>query len=160
MARKPPPKVHPFNATLRGIEEVENFKTAEDRQRALTELGDEVRLRDLALGITLCVAAALGSFWLMRAMFQYILPRSIPAWFATNACYAAGLIGVLLTMRALHRWGAAKELRRKLIASGVPVCLECGYRLEGVPPRTEMCPECGKGIDASVLKLLKEPTGE
>jgi hypothetical protein len=46
-----------------------------------------------------------------------------------------------------------RHLRRRLVALGVPVCLECGYDLRG---QTEArCPECGAAFDPHLLELAQ-----
>src|SRR5262249_45735892 len=126
-----------------------------ERQRALDEVAREVGGLDLVLGIVLCAAIAGVAVATMRALFRYVLPASIPASFASIACYAALFLSIFLMLRFLHRWRAARALRRKLIAGGVPVCLACGYRLSGLPAATETCPECGRPIEPRVTELLE-----
>lgn len=155
MSRKPLRKLHLFSVTLQGFDEVKHFKSSDDRRRAFAEVANEVRGRDLALGIILTAAAAGASFAAARVIFRYLLPRSIPANVAEMGCITLTLLGALLALCALHRWGAAKELRRKLVASGVPVCLECGYRLDGLPRGTGECPECGAAVSPHVALLLE-----
>jgi hypothetical protein len=109
MAKKSAPKPNLFNLTLRGMEELEHFKTVEERQRVLEEIGSDVKVRDLAVGITLCATAGFAGFWVVRLVFRYVPPTSIPAWVAENSCYVGGAAGMFLMMRFLHGTGAAQE---------------------------------------------------
>lgn len=49
----------------------------------------------------------------------------------------------------------ARELRKKLIECGVPVCERCGYLLRGLPTEASCCPECGAVIDAEMRELIE-----
>ncbi len=112
-------------------------------------------MRDLAVGIVLSAGAAFAGFFLVRLLFQYILPKSIPAWAAENSCYAGGILAMFLTVRFLHRWGVTRDLRRKLVAAGVPVCIGCGYKLVGLPARTRDLP----GVRAITRTGCRSPAG-
>ena len=64
----------------------------------------------------------------------------------------------------LLRWrrrSIQRNLRRQLIASGVPICIRCGYDLRG--QEDARCPECGEPFNPSLLtncQLAKESAGE
>lgn len=66
------------------------------------------------------------------------------------------LLAGWFTLCRLHRWGAAAELREKLLEQGVPACRKCGYSQRGLPPTTTRCPECGADHDERVVRLLTE----
>jgi hypothetical protein len=62
---------------------------------------------------------------------------------------------VLVPLVGCAYWITARKvrrsLRRSLVASGVPVCLHCGYDVRGqVEPR---CPECGHEFDPKLRDL-------
>jgi predicted Zn-ribbon and HTH transcriptional regulator len=61
-----------------------------------------------------------------------------------------------LVLRKLHRWGAAADLRRKLLAANVPVCVKCGYLLRGLPLDPGRCPECGTAFSEEVISILEK----
>ncbi len=59
-----------------------------------------------------------------------------------------GLAAALVVMAIQRLWykPLRDQLRRELIARGIPVCLHCGYNLTGLTePR---CPECGQPFEA------------
>ncbi len=46
----------------------------------------------------------------------------------------------------------SKLLRYELLDCGVPICVQCGYHLIGLPgPK---CPECGRPFDTHVRRIL------
>ena len=58
---------------------------------------------------------------------------------------------VVLTWFWRHR--CQRFLRQQLVASGIPICLKCGYDLRG---QTEArCPECGTPFDAKLIDGTK-----
>ncbi|HPF41137.1 MAG TPA: hypothetical protein PK093_21060 [Phycisphaerae bacterium] len=65
---------------------------------------------------------------------------------------------------ALLRWrrrSIQRNLRRQLIASGVPICIRCGYDLRG--QEDARCPECGQPFAPALLahcQLEKESLGD
>jgi hypothetical protein len=51
----------------------------------------------------------------------------------------------------LLNWRISKLLRYELLDCGVPVCVQCGYHLIGLPGPD--CPECGRPFDAHVRRI-------
>lgn len=148
-------KLHPLNLTLAGLPELSLFPTDESRQKALesiaAEAGTPTRL-SFWLGVMTLVIAVVGSAgltnWLMRFVnWPHLIEEIFPL--------IGGGLGFLLTLRWLHRSGASGELREKLQAAGVPICLKCGYSLRGLPRESERCPECGVAVGAENLELLE-----
>lgn len=148
------PRKHLLNLTLAGLPELEYFEDEAALQAALNEIGEEAA--DLKRGgywsaIGILVGATLGVQvpvrWLLRLVIWPALLENLLIWLATAAAFA-------LTLRWLHRWGTAGQLRTKLLASGVPVCMKCGYLLRGLPLDPGRCPECGRTFDEPVRAIL------
>jgi len=145
---------HLLNLTLAGLPELDHFPSLEERQKALWEIGNEA-------GDTKS-----GWFWLaiLAVVGGAILARYVAGWLLSYVALPGELEDILkvltilavffLVLRWLHRRGAAAELRRKLLARGVPVCMGCGYLLRGLSVSTERCPECGRAFDGQVEKIL------
>ena len=147
---------HLFNATLSGIEELDQFETEEKKQKALSEIGKEAA-NPLSFSFWLAVLIlAAGTFaatriskWALRFVHLNSIAEEIIQ-------YVVTFIVFFLLLRWLHRWGARDDLRKKLLAQGIPVCLGCGYSLRGLCRAHERCPECGRVIDEKVRKLMPE----
>ena len=71
---------------------------------------------------------------------------SLRPWLKLTPSMFGGIVGgvtggsgtVVLTWFWRHR--CRRFLRRQLLASGIPICLKCGYDLRG---SKDICPECG-----------------
>jgi hypothetical protein len=57
----------------------------------------------------------------------------------------------------LLRRGMPRDLRKRLIRAGVPVCIRRGYALRGLPADRRRCPACGRRLSPAVRTLLGEP---
>ena len=153
-AKNKSPRANLLNFTLRGLPELDYFPTPEARQAALDEIGAEAgnpKSRHLWLGVLMTVAGVLAARWLAGWLLSFALwPRLVE-----EILHTVGMLaGFLLVLRWLHRRGTGRDLRTKLLASGVPVCVSCGYLLRGLSPATGRCPECGTEFSARVRDLL------
>jgi len=147
-------RTHPFNVTLHGLEELDQFSTDAERQAALKEIADEaadLTSKGYWLGVGILVGVTLsvwaGSAWLLTLASWPSAVKEILRWLVMATSF-------FLTLRWLHRWGAREELREKLLARGVPICIKCGYSLRGATPESTNCPECGQKIDERAAKIL------
>ncbi len=152
------PRKHLLNLTLAGLPELEQFDSEEQRQKALQQIGREAAkvrswsywLAVLILAGAAIAAAALARFLLSRVAWPRILEAAI-YWLAIGVTFG-------LVLRRLHRAGTPEQLRQKLLQSGVPVCLACGYLLRGLPTATNRCPECGTALSDEVRAIrVPEP---
>lgn len=145
---------HLLSITLAGIPELQLFESEEQRNRALGEMAVEAgNVRSpwfwgiiLALPIAVVIVVRLTKWGLNYVGATGMLREAI--------LLIVGLGAFLLLVRAIHRAGVRKELRRKLLAFGVPVCFRCGYSLRGLPVASGRCPECGRAFEPRVRELL------
>ena len=64
---------------------------------------------------------------------------------------------VVFTFRMLYGKRMARAMRQKINELGVPVCIECGYQMQGTSePR---CPECGEPFSSVEIRGPSEPQG-
>ena len=148
------PKKHLLNFTLAGLPELEHFEDEAARQAALNEIGEEaadLKSGGYWSGVGILIGATLASQflggWLLRFVLWPALLENALNWLATVAAF-------VLTLRWLHRSGTSAQLRTKLLASGVPVCMKCGYLLRGLSLDSGRCPECGRAFDEPVRAIL------
>jgi hypothetical protein len=155
---KAKPRPHLLNLTLAGLPELDYFETDKQRQEALWSLGREAG------------SPARGSYWLavavlaaavtgVRYLIKWLLAQVYwPAFVEEAVLWTVLVVTFLYVLRRLHRSGARAELRTKLLAQAVPVCIGCGYLLRGLPVSSGRCPECGRPFDDCVIEILgREP---
>jgi hypothetical protein len=143
-----------MNVTLAGIEELDMFPDQQSREQAIVEHAQSVKGWDLVIGMAVCVAVGIGSLVLAKLMISgigLVMLRFTP-WSLPNAVREILTFGIVIpcmffTIRALHRWGVRRDMRQKLVKLGVPVCVQCGYRLCGLLADAAKCPECGMEFD-------------
>ncbi|MCB9854113.1 MAG: hypothetical protein H6818_00390 [Phycisphaerales bacterium] len=103
-------------------------------------------IRDVIVAvIALLVLTIVFVEWVEPRLGQW---REASQWARTflSPVYIIGSSYVILRIR---RRSIQRHLRRRLIASGVPICLHCGYDLRGL--QDARCPECGRSFDARLL---------
>jgi len=154
MADARQPRGNLFQYTLKGVEELDHFPTDEAQERALNEIGHEVRVRDLSLGILILAAIVFITTACTRQLIHLLIPGMLGS-ADKDVSLILGVMAGIAVMRWLHRWGAARDLRRKLLDCGVPVCVPCAYLLQGLPSETVACPECGMPIPIEVRTLKR-----
>ena len=76
--------------------------------------------------------------WLKESLRLTVLPRSLLGFTAGLTC--------ALTIALIVRPYARKRVRKEMQQAGIPICIPCGYDLEG--NRTGVCPECGTDRNA------------
>lgn len=152
---------HLYDFTLMRLPEVEYFESDELRREAFRKIGDEAGSRDpwgLVWGILICAAAALLAMLAVRwGLMSVGLPSEVKRWGLEFGPSVAAIGAFLVVIRWLHRRGFRRALRQKLVEQSVPVCLDCGYLLRGLPIEVQACPECGSAIDATVRQILSSP---
>ena len=145
---------HLFNLTLAGLPELEHFEDEATRQTALNEIGQEaadLKSGGYWSGVGILIGAMLASQFLARWLLRFVI---WPALLEEALHWLVTIVAFALTLRWLHRSGVAGQLRTKLLASGVPICMKCGYLLRGLPLDPGRCPECGGAFDEPVRAIL------
>ena len=144
------PKRSLFHFTLAGMDELGMFRTPESRDRAVAEFGNTITFGRILPGIAINAAVVVGIMLAVQVIGTW-LPGAM--WLRDVGFLAARGV-MFLVVRWLHRRGAAKFLRQQLVEEGVSICVECGYRLDGLGATTERCPECGAGVTPGVREIL------
>lgn len=139
--------------SLRGLDELDLFPSPLSRDQALGQLRRESRGRDIALGIVAMVGVAIAVAFGSRSAIASFWPAA-PSTVRDEFRIALTIAVAVLTLRWLHRRGAASALRGKLLLQGVAVCLQCGQSLRGLPSGTRLCPECGAGVSDGAAALV------
>jgi predicted Zn-ribbon and HTH transcriptional regulator len=142
--------------TLAGLPELELFPSKETRETALWEVGNESGgevVKGLLPGILLIALVVLLAQFVSRGLMSLIhWPRavedSIQLLLVAMVAFAA--------IRTLHRRGFRQALRHKLLAIGVPICVQCGYALRGLPPSSKRCPECGIEVEEKMRSMIAQ----
>lgn len=143
------------NALLASLPELEHFPSPEARERAIRDhVKTSRRGWGLVTGIGTTILVVAVTFAALGLFLPYILPATAPI---REIAIVGTLVAHIACIRALYRWGAATTLRKHLILEGVPVCLRCGYLLNGLSPGTGHCPECGREISEGATTLLAKP---
>lgn len=148
------PKHTVFDLTLKGLEELDHFPTKESRARAFASLSGTIRGWELVKGVAVTASAPILTLVLLRAVLPRLWPSVFGVRFFHDFSVIFAILAFVVVLRWLHRRGAARWLRVKLVEEGVPVCVECGYLLRGLSPGAERCPECGRSLTAQVRCLI------
>ena len=91
----------------------------------------------VGFGATLCVLLGAKIVWELQVM--------MPIWAAIMIGGGSCIISLGILVHFFARRSLVPHLRRELNASGIPVCMTCGYDLRG---SKERCPECGQKFHA------------
>ncbi len=145
--------------TLRGLPEMELFDSEEQRAEVVREIETEAG-RPTNLWYWLAVAILVSATLVTNRIMKWLLARLVvwPEEIEDALQWLVMILMIVVVLRWLHRWGAAVDLRRKLLIRGVPVCLGCGYSLRGHSEAATRCPECGRSFDEAVRRILIDET--
>ncbi len=143
----------PKNLTLAGMAELDLFPTDRARQQAFSEISDNPsRPKRMAVAITLVVAVIFA----VASLAKWLLAKlDVPQGIAGVLLGLAIVVTLMFSIRALHRRVMAHELRLKLLEVGVPICVKCGYALQGLPTDATRCPECGRVFSDRARELIR-----
>lgn len=146
-----PPKNRFMRILLAGLDELNMFPSDADRDRAVEafqrSLGGTMTLKICALNVivflvVMFVVRTAGSFFTQAGWIE-------------DLGLVLAVASIILVMRWTYHRTAARHLRRALLETGVAVCAKCGYRLDGLPPDTTVCPECGGTLNERAKDLLR-----
>ena len=135
------------------LPELERFPDAQSAEQALKSAKRKRSWFALALIFVLTIVAAIA-FW--QNVVVYILPAGIFRDFFVHALLiaampiASGYIGIRLWVAPMRQ-----ELRQMLVNRGIPICIPCGYDLQG--QRIPRCPECGAEFAPELLTQPETP---
>jgi hypothetical protein len=82
----------------------------------------------------------------------FVILISLRPWLGLSQATVGGIVGGVtggsggVGLAWFWRHRCRRFLRRQVLASGVPICLKCGYDLRGSKGR---CPECGTEFESS-----------
>lgn len=160
---KIPAKYHPWRErllsfTLAGAPELNLFEWPGQRDRALREVATEAlnpfRFR-YWMAAVIIVTAVLAILRVVDLATSYL---TWPPIFDVLLRLVVWIFTFMYVLRMLHRHALVRPLREKLLNANVPVCLQCGYCLRGMPLSAGRCPECGQPFDDKVQTLLRAIT--
>lgn len=143
---------------LVGLPELKRFRDPLAKAQALDEIADGKIGGIIGVLSNPYVLMTLSGLVTLAMLFLRPLSRlfNLPATIGFYADISLVLIiGIAFTL--IHRPAAAHHLRRRLVDSGIPVCLQCGYNLRGLAPNIREglnCPECGTDVSPKSIALL------
>ncbi len=122
------------------IPELHLFHSKESQKTAIRKWTKQLRgswswALYVGFGATLCVLLGAKIVWELQVM--------MPIWAAIMIGAGSCIISFGILVYFFLRRSLVPHLRRELNASGIPVCMTCGYDLRGSQDR---CPECGTGF--------------
>lgn len=137
---------------LFGLPELDSFPDEPSRDAAIRRLHADLAGASSGHAIwsfLLMISAMVAIYVGFRAEFS----RYVPPFYAKLVGWllSVGLIMGLLWRS--YRRSAPGILRARLLESGVPICVACGYLLRGLSG--DRCPECGRAVDEQVRRLLQ-----
>ncbi len=92
----------------------------------------------------------------------FIILISLRPWLNISTSMIGGIVGGVTAgsggvgLAWFWRHRCRRFLRQELLASGIPICLKCGYDLRG---SKERCPECGNEFESSGVGAFGERSG-
>lgn len=137
-----------------GLPEWDLFPTEADRLRALRTIERGMTPRSL-LDI-LRFGAVVGvlflvPWWLCSTLADLLFPGDPRrGWFTLVTATLAYITLVFVLIRR----SIPRDIRRELLACGVPICVRCGYGLRGIAADRNCCPECGRRFSPEVRTVL------
>jgi hypothetical protein len=146
---------------VQGLPEWAMFPDEETRRRAIVEIERGMMPRSLKSVLQFLLAVAL--FLAVPAVVSFLLTHiALPPMGQWNDRIMWGmiLVGYTILVYLAIRKDMPRELRKRLLECGVPVCLGCGYDLRGQPSSSTRCPECGRTFEAKTMTLIQKGPGE
>lgn len=129
---------------LIGIYDDPEFGLTRRERREATRLAHQKYLSGRRLALW-TIPMVVGGFALMG--FGYKPLADLLARFGAPWPWLLGAVIIVITVSVaaawLYRFLYARPVRRAMRDLGYDVCVECGYRLDGLAPGARQCPECG-----------------
>jgi len=137
-----------FRWALAGVPELQLFQDDDQREAAITELEKQGSvLQGIGHGIVLLVVLLL-----FKEFIWFRIPA--PQWAEWGISPFIPPSVMIAYSTFLQRRRASKFFRDRLLKSGVPICIQCGYCLRGI--ESNKCPECGREIEANIRRMIEE----
>ena len=136
---------------LRGHIELDLFPDDASRLDALRRVGNRAYRSRRFWGMVVRSAGIIGGASALFAWFLHgygIVDFAAAYWLC--GCTTAIMFGVAGDCGT--RRCVLPLLREELLARQIPICVPCGYPLQGLPGPN--CPECGRPFDQKVLDVL------
>lgn len=135
------------------LPELERFPDAQSAENALKSAKRKRSWIALILIFILLIVMGVG-------LRQFVIDRFLPAGMLRDIVVKALLLSALTSASGylgIRLWVAPirYELRQMLVERGIPICIPCGYDLQG--QQIPRCPECGAPFAPDLLTQPAEP---
>ncbi len=123
------------------LPEASLFPTDAAAREAINEISSDAnRSAGTWLVAILLGAVSLGGFYGLHALLSRLtsLHHETIGWISLGIVLLGAIAFTVWSVRDTY----PRELRKKLVARGIAVCLGCGYDLRSLPDASR-CPECG-----------------
>lgn len=121
-----------------------DFRLTRKQQYEVTRLAHRKYLSSMKLAVVTIVLVATS--WLFLGFAWNPLAAVFVAWRIPWPRWSSIIvicIAAIVFAAWIYRYIYVRPVRRAMRELGYDVCVNCGYRLQGLPETTTQCPECG-----------------
>ena len=134
---------------LTSLPELQHLTPRERRKLIRASVGSSIVYRIAAKSFGLGLILGIVGMNLIHGLW---LRNSFPGWITQLLITAVATVLIYCTSLIRIRGGVLMYLEQYGKDSRLPMCLNCGYSLEGIA--SETCPECGGRIGRAMVKRL------